>query len=201
MSKELKNLFHGQKKNQIKKIIYISSLDVELDNTEYAYSKKQAEQLIIDSNLAYVIIRPAVIFGKADTKNFGILNKLIVRFPLVILPNKGSFLWQPVHVDDCVNLMISSLSTTNFDQQIITIVGPEKISFERIVKQLIKATGKSKKIIKIPNWVSYLVLLFGRLCFQKNKVRSLLASFQTKLPSSDTQVIKGKKSLQDEFCS
>ena len=49
--KGTKKLISWAKKNQIKKIIYISSLDVELDNTEYAYSKKQAEQLIIDSRL------------------------------------------------------------------------------------------------------------------------------------------------------
>ena len=82
-----KKILDLAEKQRINRFIYVSSIDVLLLNSPYAISKKKAEDIVKASNVNWVIIRPSVIFGKDDNKNFYTLNKfvkLIVNLQFVL---------------------------------------------------------------------------------------------------------------------
>ena len=133
------------KKNKIKKIIYFSGLGVSKNSrSSYFISKFNAEQLIKNSGLKYTIFRPSYIVGKDDylTKN---ITKQINK-NRVLVPGSGKFLLQPISITDvcsCINLAMSS---SKFSNKIIDLVGPNTISFEKLIKQSIPNNVKMKKI-------------------------------------------------------
>jgi len=133
------------KKNKIKKIIYFSGLGVSKNSrSSYFISKFNAEQLIKNSGLQYTIFRPSYIVGKDDylTKN---ISKQILK-NRVLIPGSGKFLLQPISILDTCSCIYSALNSSKFSNKIIDLVGPNKISFEKLIKQSIPNHVKIKKI-------------------------------------------------------
>lgn len=132
-----KKIIHIAKKAKIRKIIYLSGLGVS-DKTTISYfiSKYLAEKQIINSGLAYTIFRPSYIIGKDDylTKN---LRKQI-RSKKIIVPGKGQYCIQPILIGDVCKIISQSILDTKFNNKILDLVGPEKVTFQKYVKKFSK---------------------------------------------------------------
>ena len=133
------------KKNKIKQIIYFSGLGVSKNSlSSYFISKFNAEQLIKNSGLQYTIFRPSYIVGKDDylTKN---ISKQISK-NRVLVPGSGKFILQPISIHDVCSCIKIALNSSKFSNKIIDLVGPNKILFEKLIKQSIPPNLKIKKI-------------------------------------------------------
>ena len=133
------------KKNNIKNIIYFSGLGVsKKSRSSYFISKFNAEQLIKNSGLQYTIFRPSYILGVDDylTKN---ISKQILK-KQVLIPGSGNFILQPISIDDvclCINTVLQS---SKFLNKTIDLVGPKKLSFQKLIKKSVSSKIKIKKI-------------------------------------------------------
>lgn len=134
------------KKAKIKKFVFSSGLGVSPNSSlGYFISKYKAEQLIVNSGLNYTIFRPSYIVGKDDllTKH---LKKQIKKKKIEI-PGSGNYLIQPIYINDVVKIILQSVLEPKFKSEIIDLVGPERITFEKYVKLFSKGTEtKIKKI-------------------------------------------------------
>ncbi|MEC7711472.1 MAG: NAD(P)H-binding protein [Thermoproteota archaeon] len=133
------------KKNKIKNIIYLSGLGVSRNSrSSYFISKYNAEQLIRNSGLQYTIFRPSYIIGADDylTKN---ISKQILK-KQVLIPDSGKFSLQPISIDNVCSCINIALNSPKFSNKIIDLVGPNKISFKKIIKQSVPNDVKVKKI-------------------------------------------------------
>ena len=133
------------KKNKIKNIIYLSGLGVSKNSrSSYFISKFNAEQLIKKSGLRYTIFRPSYIIGDDDylTKN---ISKQILK-KQVLIPGSGKFTLQPIYVKDVCSCINATFDSSKFSNKIIDLVGPNKISFEKFIKQSVPNNVKIKKI-------------------------------------------------------
>ena len=94
--------------------------------------------------LQYTIFRPSYIVGKDDylTKN---ISKQISKNQ-VLIPGSGKFLLQPISIVDVCSSIHVALNSSKFSNKIIDLVGPNKISFENLIKQSIPNNVKTKKI-------------------------------------------------------
>ena len=142
------NLIKVCRENKVKKIIFISSIQAKYD-TVYGISKNKAEEIIIDSGMDYVILRPALIYGEGDNKNLTKLAALIKRFPVIPLIGTGRYLRQPVYVGDVVNA-ISRVIQTNKKNAIYSIGGPDQIRFRDILKKISVTLNVRRIFIPVP---------------------------------------------------
>ena len=141
-----KHIVNLSKKARIKKIIFLSGLGVSSNTTvSYFISKYNAEKQIIDSGLDFTIFRPSYIVGKNDllSKNL----KKQIKFGEIIIPGSGTYSIQPIHVSDVVKILFKSASQHKFNNKIIDLVGPDRVSFEKYVKLF--SQGTKTKIRKI----------------------------------------------------
>ncbi|MFH0936538.1 MAG: NAD-dependent epimerase/dehydratase family protein [Candidatus Woesearchaeota archaeon] len=156
-----KNLVDACIKNKIKKIIYISSLDAGLNDTNvYGKSKKLGEDIIINSGINYVILRPSLIYGK-NSQDITMLTNLIKKFSFIPIIGDGKSRLQPVYVDDVCDIIIK-LINSKIKNKLYYVAGEEKISMNDFIDKI--ASLYSKKIIKIhfPLWLLFLPLkLYG----------------------------------------
>lgn len=155
-----RNIIEMSKRLEAGRLIFLSSIRVlSNSNDPYIDSKREAEQLVINSGLPYIILRPSMIYGPGDNKNIGFLLKL-ARIMLII--PVLNFRIQPIFIDDLTKAICACLNLSA--NQIINMVGPEIISFETILKYL-KDFGYKFWKINAPAFFSGLIRVISFLPF------------------------------------
>jgi NADH dehydrogenase len=121
----------------------------------YGLSKAQAEQRIIDSGLAYTILRPTVIYGPNDNFISNLL-KMIHRLPVIPVLGDGRYLRQPIYIDDVVRTIEKVLEQENGQNKIYHLAGPQAHSMLEIIDIIQKGLSTRK-------WKVYLPLIPTRI--------------------------------------
>ncbi len=143
------NLINAAKQAGVKRIIELSGLGTRPDKPgSYMQGRYLAEKLLIDSGLAWTIIRPSVVFGKDASFIKGLVD-LIKASPVVPLIGGGKIMFQPIYVEDVVSIITKILQDPERTSgKIYTIGGPGYYSFTDIIDLLLKAQGRNR--IKLP---------------------------------------------------
>ena len=141
-----KHIVNLCKKAKIKKIVYLSGLGVSPNTSlDYFISKYNAERQIINSGLDFTIFRPSYIIGKDDLLSKNLKKQM--KSGEIKIPGSGKYLIQPISISDVVKVIFESTYTSKFNNEIIDLVGPDYVSFEKYVKLFSK--GTNAKIRKI----------------------------------------------------
>jgi uncharacterized protein YbjT (DUF2867 family) len=143
------NVINAAKIAGVKRVIELSGLGTKPDKAgSYMQGRYLSEKLLIDSGLAWTIIRPSVIFGKDAPFIKGLVD-LIRTSPVVPLLGGGNIMFQPIYVEDVVTVILKILQDSEHTSgKIYTIGGPEYYSFTDIINLLLKTLGKNR--IKVP---------------------------------------------------
>lgn len=151
------------KECNVQHFIHLSALGAaEKPRSVYFDTKWQGENVVKDS-LRYSktkvsIVRPSFIFGKR-APSIDMLTRFINKCPMIMLPGaNGKF--QPVHVDDVAQAIINILETQTEQNATYELVGSDSMTLIEMIKiVLTSASLCSKKVIKMPNMLSYLLAL------------------------------------------
>ncbi|MBD3170474.1 MAG: NAD(P)H-binding protein [candidate division Zixibacteria bacterium] len=144
------NILETCRRKNVNKIIQISALGTgpEKENM-YFKTKYMAEREIQSSGMNYVIFQPSLIFGPGD----GFVNMLagILKFaPVFPIFGDGSYLLQPVSIHDLATAVVKRAEDINRNRSVYQVCGPEKLSYERIVRMIIRQMGKKRLVIHVP---------------------------------------------------
>jgi NADH dehydrogenase len=145
------NLVKAAKVAGVKRIVVLSGLGTKPDKAgSYMQGRYLAEQLVIDSDLDWTIIRPSVVFGK-DAPFINGLVDLIHSAPVLPLIGGGTTLFQPIYVEDVATIILKVLAEPErTTRKIYTVGGPERYSFREIFDALLNATGKKRPKVYAP---------------------------------------------------
>ena len=145
------NVIKAARDAGVKRIIEMSGLGTKPDKPgSYMQGRYLAEKMLKESGLNWTIIQPSVLFGK-DAPFIKGLNGLIRTAPVVPLIGGGNIMFQPIHVEDVVTVVIKVLEdplrTTG---KTYTIGGPEYYSFTQIIDALLHAMHKTRIKVYAP---------------------------------------------------
>jgi nucleoside-diphosphate-sugar epimerase len=115
---------------------------------DYTETKKAQEQLVADTGLAQIILRPTLMFGWFDRKHVGWLARFMERVPVFPIPGSGKYLRQPLFVGDFCDIIIAAIISRQTGAYNIT--GLERIDYIDLIRALKRATGAKALILKIP---------------------------------------------------
>lgn len=147
-----KNLIESCKINNIKRLIFISSVSAtRIAQGPYGLSKKLAEEAVVKSGLDYTILRPTTIMGR---ESFG-LNRIIKnvnRFKLFIpMVGSGNYTRHPIYVMDFIDLINKTINSFTAYNKVYEVGGEKVIRFRDLVKLVNSKLGnRNKPIIPIP---------------------------------------------------
>lgn len=131
----------------------------------YARTKAQAEALVRSSDLAWVILRPSLIYGPGGpgpTFTSEIATKLL-GLPLHPIFGRGDQRLQPVHVGT-VAATFAAAVTGKADGEVLSLCGPDVITMRTFVKDLAAALGRPFRPLSLPpGLVAALLPLLTRL--------------------------------------
>lgn len=161
------NILKLIKKYNISKLIHISSSVVNSEAIDfYSESKRQQENMVLQSGILCTILRPTLMFGWFDRKHLGWLSRFMSRVPLFPVPGHGKYIRQPLYVGDFCKIIISCIES-EIPNNIYDISGLEKINYIDIIKEIKKVTKSKTIIFRIPYILFFSLIKIWSL-FDKN---------------------------------
>lgn len=143
----LRAMLANAKKAGVRRIVQISVTNADASSPlPYFRGKGQVEQAILESGLAWSILRPALVFGVEDI----LLNNIawcLRKFPVFALPGLGRYRVQPIFAGDLAQLAVDAK-----DGERIDAIGPETFTFAEIVKLMRDAMGTFCLVVPSPAW-------------------------------------------------
>lgn len=137
----------------VKNFLFVSTIAVTYPNKDgyhYANSKERAEQLVRESGLRYLILRPTIVVGKRGGAWEGLQR--LSKLPILLLLGNGNNRVQPIYVDDVVKVMVDVLQSDRFHSDICEVGGPDCLTMEALLRRMHVLEGGSphKAILRIP---------------------------------------------------
>ena len=136
-------------KDKNKGFIHLSALGIENAlNSLYAQSKLEGEAKVRENHPQAIIIKPSIVFSVSDsltTKFMSILSILPI-FPLYY---KGNTKFMPIHASEVADLLYYIIDK-GITSKSIEAVGPEVLTFKKILQVLLNCINKNKLLLSIP---------------------------------------------------
>ncbi|MFM8357516.1 MAG: complex I NDUFA9 subunit family protein, partial [Verrucomicrobiota bacterium] len=123
--------------------------------SRYHRSKWEAEEQVRASGLAWVIHRPSLVYGPGD----GFVNLFagLSRWsPVVPVIGHGRTLFQPVAVGDVARAFVASLARETATGRTFDLCGPERLSFDQLVAEILAAAGRRRWTLHLPFALAHL---------------------------------------------
>ncbi|MNK83347.1 3 beta-hydroxysteroid dehydrogenase/Delta 5--_4-isomerase [compost metagenome] len=144
-----KILAEAQRQN-VAKIVLTSALGASYRaSSRYLSTKAEAEQLVKASGIPFVILRPAVIFGRGDEFT-RMLTDLIINMPVTPVVGAGRNLYQPLYVEDFTECLFQAVVKDDVVNQTICLAGSDRLTFESMLQALTQALGTDRFRIHVP---------------------------------------------------
>ncbi|VAX27396.1 hypothetical protein MNBD_NITROSPIRAE02-34 [hydrothermal vent metagenome] len=178
-----RNLVDEAKSSNVEHFFFQSALGADLRSPfKYLKTKAEAEEIVKDSGIPYTIFRPSLIIGPGDgfTKS---IKELLKLGPVVPVPGDGKARFQPIFIDDWVSCFLKIIDSQNFKNQVLEFGGPEHLSYNEILKIIMKEMGINKPIVHIPPTITKAGLPFMQA------FRSLGRTFGMKMPDVSAEQI------------
>ena len=129
------------KEYKLKQFIHISALGInEAVDSKYAESKLNGEQNILKIFPNTTILRPSIVYSSSDNFSCNLMT-LLSRLPIFPLYYYGKTKFTPIHCSDLTDI-IHFVVSKKVNSNIIECVGPEVLSFKKILETLLNAINK-----------------------------------------------------------
>jgi NADH dehydrogenase len=137
------NLVRAMVAAGVERLVHMSALGSERGDSGYFESKLEAEEAVRNSDLAWTIMKPSVVYGPGD-EFINMLAAQVRRLPVVPVIGDGSYELQPVHVRDVATGFVKALSLPETRGRTYEVGGPQKLSYDRILDEIAAAMGKGQ---------------------------------------------------------
>lgn len=155
------------KLHKVPQLVHISSSVVEsVADDFYTNTKKDQENIVLQSGIHCPILRPTLMFGWFDRKHLGWLSRFMKKVPFFPIPGNGKYMRQPLYVGDFCDVIISCIQDPTRNG-IYNITGLEQVDYVDIIRQIKKSTRANTRIIHVPYHLFYGMLWIWAL-FDKN---------------------------------
>ncbi len=149
-----RTLIRAAKDAGIQRVVHVSIANPSLESAlGYYRGKAQLEQAVVESGLAYTILRTTVIFGVEDI----LINNIawfVRHFPVFAIPGDGRYRIRPVYVEDMARLMADAVDRDA--NAVLDAVGPETFTFEELVRHIAAQLNRRIRLVHVPTSAAYI---------------------------------------------
>jgi nucleoside-diphosphate-sugar epimerase len=146
------SIVQAAKEQGIRRAVFISTTAIFTKlNARSKSVRLAAEQAIQASGLRYTILRPTMIYGSRRDRNMWRLIRFLRFSPIVPVFGDGTYLQQPIYVDDVARAVVGCLA---YDQTIgksYNIPGKYPLTYNDVIDTIAWKLGKHVWKIHIPS--------------------------------------------------
>jgi len=147
----------------VQRLVHMSGIGADNRSSTNAYlkSKVAAEDAIVAGFTSATILRPSVVFGPNDAL-FTRLASIAATAPFVPLVGNGSAKVQPVYSADIGRAVVAVLQRPDTARTVFELGGPRVYTYREIVKLMLTAIDRQKRIVSLPAPLMKLAGLFAQ---------------------------------------
>ena len=147
---QAQNFLKSATKAGVKRIIYLGGLvNDSLDLSPHMKSRKDVGDILRSGAIPVTEFRASLIIG-AQGGSYAMLRYLVERLPVMVCPSWVKSLAQPIAVDDVIFYLAESLSKPETNGQIFEIGGPDKITYEELMRIYSAYLNRNLFVLQIP---------------------------------------------------
>jgi NADH dehydrogenase len=142
-------LFEAARRAGVRRIVHVSIANPSLESPlPYYRGKALVEQALAAAGVPHSIVRPTWIFGGEHEVLANNIAWILRRMPVFVLPGDGRYRVQPVHVDDLARICLRVAEGPG--DVTVDAAGPDKLSFDELVRAIRRAVGRATPILHAP---------------------------------------------------
>jgi NADH dehydrogenase len=146
-----KNIIDAMKSLSINRYIHMSALGTRKNaKSNYHRTKFLAEEYVRNSGVNYTIFRPSIIYGEGD-QFINMLVKMVKFLPIIPIIGSGKNLLQPININNISQYFIGAIGNKKTNSKTYEIGGPDRISFEELIRLISDILNKKRLHIHIPS--------------------------------------------------
>ncbi|PCI42949.1 MAG: NAD-dependent dehydratase [Proteobacteria bacterium] len=149
------------KRHGVKQYLHMSALGAgTIPASTYSRSKGDAEGYVRQSDIAWTLIRPSIIYGAGDAffTKFRDMSAMLPILP-VIQPETR---FQPVWVEDVARVFVQSIGNRHVHEQTYELAGPKTYSFMELMTLLMTTLQRKRLLLPVPNVAAKLLAIVSR---------------------------------------
>jgi len=134
----------------VKRIIYLGGLiNDSLELSPHMKSRKEVGEILASGKIPVTELRASLIIG-SQGGSYAMLRYLVERLRVMVCPSWVKSLAQPIAVDDVVKYLIGCLEHPETTGKIYDIGGPDKMTYEELMRIYAAYLNKNLFVIQIP---------------------------------------------------
>ena len=134
----------------VKRIIYLGGLVNEsLHLSPHMQSRKEVGEILASGSIPVTELRASIIIG-AEGGSYAMLRYLVERLRIMVCPSWVKSLAQPIAVDDVIEYLVGCLEHTETTGKIFDIGGPDKMTYEELMRVYAAYLNKNLFVLQIP---------------------------------------------------
>ena len=144
------NFARAAKKAGVRQIVYLGGIVPE-DGvlSPHLASRIEVEHALAAHGVPVTSLRASLVIGP-DGSSFRILQRLVERLPVMLLPRWTRSACQPIHVDDVVTLLAGVCGAPFARGETFDIGGPEVLSYGELIARTARALGRKRAFLPVP---------------------------------------------------
>ena len=144
------NFLEAATKAGVKRIIYLGGLvNDSLELSPHMKSRKDVGDILRSGSIPVTEFRASLIIG-AQGGSYAMLRYLVERLPVMVCPSWVKSLAQPIAVDDVIFYLTECLSKSETMGEIFEIGGPDKITYEELMRIYSAYLNRNLFVLQIP---------------------------------------------------
>ena len=162
-----RNVVSAAREAGVKRIVLVSFLRARPDcGSAYHESKFAAEQVVRDSGIPYVILKPGVIYGRSDNM-LNHLKRSFLTFPVFGFVGMRDKDVAPLHVDDMSRVLLAALTDDRLLNRTFAVTGPETLGLRQAVLRVATVVGRKPLAFPLPLWFHRLFAIAAELTMRQ----------------------------------
>jgi uncharacterized protein YbjT (DUF2867 family) len=130
----------------VERFVFFSAMNAHHHSrTRFFRAKALAEEAVEESSLSSLIFKPSIIYTPGDPW-LRLLDRLS-RLPAVPISGSGKAQFQPVWAEDVAEAVVNALESANSTYE---LAGPEVLSYNDIVREVLRAAGRRRRLLHVP---------------------------------------------------
>jgi nucleoside-diphosphate-sugar epimerase len=133
----------------VTRFVQVSTRAISPDGGGYSRSKLEAEALVRYSGVEHVIVRLPELYGAGGSEGVDQMLERALRDAAIPVVGGGKDVLCPVYVDDVINALVVSLSSSAAIRRTYTLAGDCHPARE-VAQACVRATGSSSRVVRVP---------------------------------------------------
>ncbi len=154
-----RNVAKAAREAGVARLIHVSAIGADrASNADYARSKGNGEQAVLEEFPDAIILRPSIVFGPED-EFFNRFASLAQMSPFLPLIGGGKTKFQPVYVGDLAKAIAAASQGAGKPGTVYEIGGPAVLSFRELLDLTQTWTQRKRAYLPLPFWAAKLQAL------------------------------------------